>query len=97
MQTRSTHVTVDVLALRAPVDWHAEVLDFEVRYAWLSDDPHNIDFVPSEDASFPVMVVDPAPCGVEVNFRIEDVDLLLQRLKYELDVVEPPFDAPTEV
>ena len=92
MRTRLKHVRINVHDLPAAIDWYQAMLGFEVRNTWPPEEPTYAGFVPSEGASFSIMVAEPVPSGGRYNFSVEDVDGLWEALKDRVDVVEPLFD-----
>jgi len=94
MQTRLTHVRANVSSLSEAVNWYSEVLRFKVRNSWPPDEPNYVDFESQEGATFSIMVAAPVPSGARFNFAVEDVDALWDRLKDQVEIVEPLFDTP---
>jgi predicted enzyme related to lactoylglutathione lyase len=92
MRTRLMHVRANVRDLQRAIEWYSRVLGFEVRACWPPDDPDYADFLCQEGALFSVMEAKPVPTGARFNFSVEDVDAWWERVKDEVEVVEPLFD-----
>lgn len=94
MQTRLVHVRANVRDLKKAIDWYIHYLEFEVNSVWPPEMPIYADFNTQEGAVFAIGVADPVPSGARFNFAIKDVDALWERLKDQIEIVEPLFDTP---
>lgn len=92
MQTRLTHVRVNVRDLNQAIEWYCQTLGFELRNTWPPDVPNYADFVVGQGATFAIAVAEPIPTGSRLNFEVEDVDGLWEQLKDKVEIVEPLFD-----
>lgn len=90
MRTRLDHARANVRDLRRAVDWYSTVLGFEVESYWPPEDPTYAHFSSSGGATFAVMEAEGR--GGRFNFTVDDPDALWERLKHDVDIVEPLFD-----
>ncbi len=94
MKTNLAHVRVNVSDIQKSLKWYEEVLGFIVDGSWPIESPKYYDFVSEGGATFAIMEVESAKSYGRLNFNVEDVDALWQKLKDKVDILEPLFDTP---
>lgn len=94
MKTKLTHVRVNVSDLKRAVDWYEGVLGFENDGGWPPEKPTYMQFRAAEGAVFSMMEVESGKSYGRLNFVVENVDDLWERLKDKVQVLEPLMDTP---
>ena len=94
MKTRLTHVRINVSNMARAVDWYESVLGFEPEGGWPRENPTYLGFSAAEGAVFSIMEVPTGKSYGRLNFLVEDVDELWERLRKRAEIVEPLADTP---
>ncbi len=95
MKTRLTHVRVNVSDLERSIAWYEGVLGFENDGGWPPEKPTYMQFRAAEGAVFSIMEMESSKKSYgRLNFVVENVDELWDRLKDKVEIVEPLFDTP---
>lgn len=94
MKTCLNHVRVNVSDINKSLKWYEEVLGFENDGGWPLDNPTYYDFVSEGGAKFAIMEVKEEKSHGRLNFHVDNVDELWERLKDKVQVVEPLFNTP---
>jgi predicted enzyme related to lactoylglutathione lyase len=96
MKTRLTHVRINVSDLAQAIRWYETNLGFEVTATWPPEKPNYAHFDMGEGSIFAIMEQDSkdVPSKGRLNFSVEDVDALWDKLKDKVEIVEELFDTP---
>jgi len=94
MKTKLLHVRANVSNLQRARKWYEETLGFKVIAEWPPDNPNYVHFESEKGATFSIMEQEDYPSHGRFNFSVEDVDLLWEKLKHKVEIVEPLFDTP---
>jgi predicted enzyme related to lactoylglutathione lyase len=96
MKTRLTHVRINVSDLIQAIRWYETHLGFEVTATWPPKEPNYAHFDMGEGSIFSIMEQDSkdVPSKGRLNFSVEDVDGLWDKLKDKVEIVEELFDTP---
>ena len=94
METRLTHIRVNVSDINNALKWYEEILDFEMDSCWPKEDPKYYDFISEQGAVFSIMEVDENKSHGRVNFTVQNVDKFWETVKDKAEIVEPLFDTP---
>src|SRR5512143_2323927 len=92
MKTRLMHVRANVRNLEQAIEWYTKTLGFEVMNRWPPQNPIYAEFTFGEGAQFSIAEDQPVPTGGRFNFSVKDVDDLWEKLKGQVEVVEPLYD-----
>lgn len=92
VETRLEHARANVSDLKQAIDWYTEFLGFEVEATWPPDEPNYAHFRSASGAVFAIQEADGR--GARFNFTVDDPDELWQRLRDQVEIVEPLFDTP---
>jgi uncharacterized glyoxalase superfamily protein PhnB len=94
MKTRLNHVRVNVYDINEALKCYEEILGFENDGGWPPENPTYYDFVSEDGAKFAIMEVKSDNSHGRLNFQVDNVDELWNRLKDKVEIVEPLFDTP---
>jgi uncharacterized glyoxalase superfamily protein PhnB len=94
MKTRLNHVRVNVSDINTALKWYQEILGFECDSGWPPENPTYYDFTSEEGATFAIMEVKDEKSHGRLNFNVDEVEELWQKLKDKVEIVEPIFDTP---
>lgn len=89
MKTRLTHVRANVRNLQKAIAWYESHLGFECTGADINDRWQYADFKCGEGAVFAIVVDGKVPSAARFNFDVDDVDALWNRLKNNVNVIQP--------
>ena len=93
MRTRLAHVRANVKNLQKSIEWYENVIGFAAEAPYPAENPVYVSFEFEEGACFSIMV-DEKPSLGRYNFNVDDVDVLWEKLKDKVEIVEPLFDTP---
>ena len=92
MKTRLNHVRVNVSDINTALKWYQEILSFEYDSCWPPENPTYYDFISEEGATFAIMEVKGEKTHGRLNFKVDEVEELWQKLRDKVEIVEPLFD-----
>ncbi|MCI9553041.1 MAG: VOC family protein [Acutalibacter sp.] len=89
------HVKLGVSDLKRSLEWYTQILGFEVDSYWPKEKPNYYDFKGS-GATFSIGQAEHGGIyhGGRINFEVDDVGGLWEKLKDKATVVEPIWDTP---
>ncbi|GAB3596512.1 hypothetical protein GCM10027446_23410 [Angustibacter peucedani] len=91
---RLTHVRLNVSDLTAALTWYVWLLGLPAAGHWPPDAPTYAHFTLGP-AQLALGRYDPVPAaGARFNLEVDDVDAWWERLRSDVDVLEPLFDTP---
>lgn len=91
MKNRLLHVRANVKDLESAVKWYQDVLGFTVAGSWPPEQPNYVHFEHEAGAMFAIMEQKIHPSSGRFNFYVDNVDLLWEKLKDRVEVVEELF------
>lgn len=94
MKTRLNHIRINVSDINKSLKWYEEILNFECDSGWPPKKPTYYDFKSEEGATFSIMEVKGERSQGRLNFNIDEVEELWEKLKGKVEIVEPLFDTP---
>ena len=94
MKTKLTHVRANVKDLEKAKEWYITHLGFSVAASWPPEKPNYIHFDSEGGATFAIMESEEYPSHGRFNFDVSDVDLLWEKLKTKVEIVEELFSTP---
>lgn len=94
MKTRLNHVRINVSDINIALKWYEEILGLENDGGWPLENPKYYDFVSAEGAKFAIMEVKDEKSHGRLNFQVDNVDELWEKVKDKVEIVEPLFDTP---
>lgn len=94
MKTRLNHVRINVSDINKALKWYEEILGFENDGGWPLENPTYYDFVSEYGAKFAIMEVKSGQSHGRLNFQVDNVDELWEKLKDKVEIIEPIFDTP---
>lgn len=94
MKTRLNHVRVNVSDINKALKWYEEILGFENDGGWPLENPTYYDFVSEVGAKFAIMEVKSDKSRSRLNFQVDNIDELWDKLKDKVEIIEPIFDTP---
>lgn len=94
MKTRLNHVRINVSDINKALKWYEEILGFENDGGWPLENPTYYDFISEDGAKFAIMEVKSKESHGRLNFQVDNVDELWEKLKDKVEIIEPIFDTP---
>ncbi len=94
MKTRLNHIRVNVSDINKSLKWYEETLSFEYDSGWPPENPTYYDFKSKEGATFSIMEVKGEKSHGRLNFNVDEVEELWEKLKDKVEIIEPLFDTP---
>ena len=88
MKTRLTHIRANVRDLYKAIEWYETILGFECTGADANDRWAYADFEFGEGAVFAIAVDENVPSHGRFNFDVDNVDLLWERIKDKVCVLQ---------
>ncbi|MDJ0770988.1 MAG: VOC family protein [Ilumatobacter sp.] len=90
METRLEHARANVSDLGRAIEWYTDVLGFVVDSTWPPGEPNYAHFRAASGAAFAIQEAE--GWGARFNFTVDDPDVMWERLKHWVEIVEPLFD-----
>ncbi|WNS45551.1 VOC family protein [Paenibacillus sp. MMS20-IR301] len=94
MKTRLNHIRVNVSDINLALKWYEEVIGFKSDSGWPPENPAYYDFKSEEGATFAIMEVKSEKSHGRLNFTVNEVEELWEKLKDKVEIIEPLFDTP---
>ncbi|BCN30949.1 VOC family protein [Anaeromicropila herbilytica] len=88
MKTKLNHVRANVSDLQKSIEWYENVLGFECTGADITNRWSYADFECGEGATFAIAVSHNGTTSARFNFVVDNVDVLWEKLKSEVTIVE---------
>ncbi len=90
MDTRLEHARANVSDLGRAIAWYTNILGFVVDSTWPPDKPNYAHFRAGSGAVFAIQEADGR--GARFNFTVDNPDELWERLRDQVEIIEPLFD-----
>ncbi len=94
MNTKLTHVRVNVKNFDEALQWYITILGLQVAGTWPPEKPNYAHFEADGGATFAIMEDENYPSHGRFNFNVANVEELWDEIKDKVSVVEELFSTP---